>query len=43
MQDSINEINRIRREQLEKLDEEVVKDLSEEYDEDNVISEDNVV
>lgn len=33
MQDSINELNRIRREQLEKLDEEVVKDISEEYDE----------
>jgi hypothetical protein len=33
VQDSINELNRIRREQLEKLDEEVVKDISEEYDE----------
>lgn len=32
VQDSINELNRIRREQLEKLDEEVVRDISEEYD-----------
>lgn len=36
VQNSINELNRIRRDQLEKLNDEILKDMSEEYDDENV-------
>lgn len=35
IQDSINEVNKIRREQLEKVNEAFLEKMSEEYDEDN--------
>lgn len=37
VQNSINELNKIRREQLEKLNDELLKDISEEYDDENVL------
>ena len=36
IQNEINDLNRIRREQLEKLNQEMLEDLSEEYDDENV-------